>query len=142
MKTILILALICATFAPAAEPSTVTFDGKTQQVLIVENQPDGILVATSTGTRKLKAGEYVVHRTITSPSPPRINAVVQQHEYNLAMEELAARERERRAAERAAAAQRQMAEEARAIAEELHDIRTWMILEEARKRGINIAIYR
>lgn len=134
MKAILILALTIAALAPAAEPSTVTFDGKTQQVLIVEQSADGILVATSTGTRKLKVGEYAVH----APSAP---VTVASPNYAAVAQELAARERARRDAERVAAERRAAAEEIRAICEEMRDIRTWLILEEARKRGINIAIY-
>lgn len=135
MKTIIILALTLATIAPAAhadEPVTVIFDGKPQEVLITARHHDGIVVATSTGERKLKDGEYLVQalpapRTPTprTPAPrqptPRVPAP-------------------RTPAPRVPAPR--MDEDLADIRQDLHDIRTWMILEEARKRGISIAIYR
>lgn len=133
MKTILILALICATFAPAAEPVTVIFDGKPQQVLIVENQPDGILVATSKGERKLKTGDYILTQALPAPRTPtpRVPAPRQPVPRVPAP---------RTPAPRVPAPR--IHEDVAGIRDELAEIRKWMILEEARKRGINIAIYR
>lgn len=143
MKHLLLIAAAAVFAIPppatAADPTTIVIDGKPREVLVLDDEPGSILIATATGIQRLYSHQYSVPPTTAPPAPTALPELTAD-QYVVAALEIAAREQQRRTMERVAAQERESTVVARQIRQELRDLRMLLILQEASRRGLSLAV--